>query len=225
MTLSKTQIDSLFIFVEKKQVHWYDLQTELVDHLANKIEEEIDANPSTNFETALQKVYASFGIFGFARIVREKEEQVRKHHRKLWFQEFKNQFVWPNLIRSIALLLSIIFLFNVLSKDYILLIGLAFVGINLIKKVIDQKKQSKRNKHLLLMQYYHLPSFVGTLYFQLFINTYSFDNFGTLTTNTNYVLIAIVFIITISLIASLKVASNIYNKAKQLYPEAFIVVK
>ena len=72
MALSKQQIDELFIFTEKKFVKWYDLQLELVDHLANKIEEELEQNPNTNLETALKKVYATFGIFGFARIVSEK---------------------------------------------------------------------------------------------------------------------------------------------------------
>ena len=37
MTLSKEQIQQLFLFTENKFVRWYDLQVELVDHLANKI--------------------------------------------------------------------------------------------------------------------------------------------------------------------------------------------
>lgn len=39
MKLNDDQIQSLFDFTKKKLVHFYDLQIELVDHLAASIEE------------------------------------------------------------------------------------------------------------------------------------------------------------------------------------------
>ena len=44
MTLTHKQIDQLFAFTKKKMVRYYDLQVELVDHLAARIEEEMDDN-------------------------------------------------------------------------------------------------------------------------------------------------------------------------------------
>ena len=38
MELTKEQIQDLFLFTQKKMVHYYDLQIEIVDHLAEKIE-------------------------------------------------------------------------------------------------------------------------------------------------------------------------------------------
>jgi hypothetical protein len=52
MQLSAEQIQVLFSFTEKKKVHWYDLQLELVDHLACRIEEEMEADTSLSFEAA-----------------------------------------------------------------------------------------------------------------------------------------------------------------------------
>ena len=52
MTLSTEHIQQLFSFTEKKFVRWYDLQVELVDHLANKIEAEMAADSSLSFERA-----------------------------------------------------------------------------------------------------------------------------------------------------------------------------
>ena len=104
MTLSKEQIQQLFIFTENKFVRWYDLQVELVDHLANKIEAEMEADPTLSFERALGNVYAGFGIFGFAEIVREREVSLRKANNKLLLKEVTHQFNWSNLIRSIAIL-------------------------------------------------------------------------------------------------------------------------
>ena len=77
MTLSKEQIEHLFTFTQKKFVNWYDLQVELVDHLANKIEAEMEADKALSFERALGNVYAGFGIFGFAQIVKEREKVLR----------------------------------------------------------------------------------------------------------------------------------------------------
>ena len=107
MTLSKEQIEQLFIFTQKKFVHWYDLQVELVDHLANKIEAEMAANKALSFERALGNVYASFGIFGFAKIVSEKQEALRKANNKLLWNAIKAEFWWPNLIRSAAILIIV----------------------------------------------------------------------------------------------------------------------
>jgi hypothetical protein len=221
MTLSKEQIDQLFIFVEKKFVHWYDLQVELVDHLANKIEEELELNPSYTFEFALQKVYGSFGIFGFARIVREKEEQVRKQNNKLWVQEFKKQFVWPNLVRSMALLLIIFTLVNLINYEYIFLVGLLLVAINFKIQIFRKKKQAKTNKHLLLTQYYLMPNVFSFIYFQSFLYLNNFWNEEQIAYPYNYLFIGLIFLTTLSYLASLQLANKMYLKGKEMYPEAF----
>lgn len=103
--LSQEEIDHLFRFTEKKLVRWYDLQIELVDHLASRIEEEMEADASLRFEAALEKVYKSFGIFGFAKVVQEKETQLQRTARKMWWDEFKLFFTWPKII-VLALLVA-----------------------------------------------------------------------------------------------------------------------
>jgi hypothetical protein len=55
--LSTEEVQHLFRFTEKKLVRWYDLQIELVDHLASRIEEEQQIDPDLGFEAALEKVY------------------------------------------------------------------------------------------------------------------------------------------------------------------------
>ena len=55
MKLTPEQIDRLYQFTRQHYVEWYDLQTELVDHLANSIEAQWQENPKKNsFEDALQ---------------------------------------------------------------------------------------------------------------------------------------------------------------------------
>ncbi len=225
MALSKLQIDELFVFTEKKFVKWYDLQVELVDHLANKIEEELDQNPKTNFEDALKKVYASFGIFGFARIVREKEEQVRKFNNKLWFKELKTLFVWPNLLKSLSLLLILKLMIDFIPMEYILYAGLLLAiiqtGFQFYKARMDRKHAAKVNRKLLLTQFVFFPNGFGYLYFQFWINIWRFDEQGDYIAVNKYVFLGVVFIITSSYIAGINVARKIYATAKTMYPEVF----
>ena len=54
MKLSSDQIQQLYTFTQQHYVEYYDLQTELVDHLANSIEEQWTENPKRSFEEALQ---------------------------------------------------------------------------------------------------------------------------------------------------------------------------
>jgi hypothetical protein len=49
MKLSTQQIDQLYTFTRQHFVEWYDLQSELVDHLANAIEQEWKQNPNRTF--------------------------------------------------------------------------------------------------------------------------------------------------------------------------------
>ena len=45
MKLTENQIEELYVFTRKHYVIHYDLQTELVDHLSNGVEEQWQANP------------------------------------------------------------------------------------------------------------------------------------------------------------------------------------
>lgn len=51
MKLSSKHIDQLYKFTSAHFVEWYDLQTELVDHLANDIEDIWEKDPKLSFMT------------------------------------------------------------------------------------------------------------------------------------------------------------------------------
>jgi hypothetical protein len=221
MELNKEQIEKLFLFTEKKSVDWYDVQAEIVDHLANKIEAEMEQNASLDFETALTKVYATFGIFGFARIVKQKEEQVRKANNKLWKIEFKNQFTWPNLVRSLAIFQIILLAFKFITLDYIFISGVVAILINFIRSIRIDWKQKKSEKKLLLTKYFLFPNFLGCFYSQIFIHYWKYKRIEDISFEAQCILIALVFMVTISYLASMKVSATINKKAISLYPEAF----
>ncbi|PZP46027.1 MAG: hypothetical protein DI598_12635 [Pseudopedobacter saltans] len=73
-TLSQNDIDFLFQFCTKHGVKYYDVQVELVDHLASAIEAEMANKPNLLFEDCLQKEYKSFGKVGFSKLLSERKK-------------------------------------------------------------------------------------------------------------------------------------------------------
>lgn len=96
--LTREQIKSLFTFCENHFVKYYDVQVELVDHLANAVELEMQKDPKISFEKALEKVHKNFGIMGFAPLVAQKIKIAEKQSRSLFWKLFKAQFKWPKII-------------------------------------------------------------------------------------------------------------------------------
>ncbi|MFK7982625.1 MAG: hypothetical protein AB8G86_21785 [Saprospiraceae bacterium] len=123
-TLTKAQIDELFQFTKTHRIRYYDLQTEVVDHLASAIEAKWEENPNLSFKKALNEVYAGFGIFGFGKLEQEKRETIHtKIKRNVW--KYVQSFLTPP---KVLLTLTLIFLWY----QCLVQIGSAVVIVNLI---------------------------------------------------------------------------------------------
>lgn len=101
--LSKEEIDTLFTFVESKNVKYKDVQFEIVDHLASAIEEEQEREPNLNFNSALKRIYGKFPITGFAMMILAKEEALSKYWKKRFFGAFLKCFSYPKVALTLAL--------------------------------------------------------------------------------------------------------------------------
>jgi len=84
-------------------VDWYDVQTELVDHLANGIEEHLQQNPNVTFESTLISEFKKFGIMGFNDVIEEKTKALNKRYRVLVWKYFKDFFKLPKIILTLFL--------------------------------------------------------------------------------------------------------------------------
>lgn len=114
--LNETQIDHLFEFCEKHFVRHYDLQVELVDHLANAIEEQMISQPNLSFGKVLENVYQSFGSAGFGRLISDKRIAAEKLGRRIFWKFFKEHLRWP---KSLLLFLIIAFAYSLFRADVI----------------------------------------------------------------------------------------------------------
>ena len=177
MKLTPAQIDQLYTFTKQHYVEYYDLQTELVDHLANAIELEWETNPTLSFETLLNKEFKKFGVFGFMDVVEEKQKAMNKRYNNWVWNHFKAFFKLPKIIWT---LLSVLLLFHMMKSitishevasllTLIILISLWAGLIRMNKKRIKTAKEEGK-KWLLKDIIFGYSSITGMSYlpFQIF---------------------------------------------------------
>ena len=115
--LSDEQVKQLFVFCERHRVVHYDLQVELVDHLANAIEEKMNEKKNISFEAALEQVYAGFGVMGFGAIVSSRLKALDTRYQKMKWKLFLSYFAWPKAAVTACLLFAFMLTGKFLSEE------------------------------------------------------------------------------------------------------------
>ena len=104
MELTEEQIQQLFYFTEKHCVRHYDLQVELVDHLADAVTAKMnEGSTPLSFEDAVQKEYAGFGVMGFSPIIASRQNAVLQQSNKEKLRLSKQYFTWPKAALTVLM--------------------------------------------------------------------------------------------------------------------------
>lgn len=188
MKLSAEQIEQLFDFTKKHFVEHYDVQVELVDHLANAIEDQWKENPNILFEDALQTEFKKFGILGFTGLVEQKQVALQNHYWRLIKKELIDFFSIPKIIFSAALFYILFQIFAnpnewMVANDYFILIG--FVAIT-VAVFVYQRVSFKTPKKWLIQ---NTANYLYTLPISLLI----YFRFGFTTSTLNPSLFKVLF--------------------------------
>jgi len=105
--LTSEQIDELHEYCYFRSVFHYDVQIEIVDHLASAIEILWETKPEVPFDEAMNRVGGQFGgNLEFATIKQEKEKALRKKYRRLLWQFVAEYFKFPKIMITLFLTLS-----------------------------------------------------------------------------------------------------------------------
>lgn len=170
MKLTTQQIEHLYTFTRQHYVEWYDLQSELVDHLANAIETQWQENPKCSFTEALNAQFKKFGVFGFMDVVEKRQSILSKKYNHLVFNHFKEFFRLPKIVLTLAItfVLFKILKFNFFNEFIFVGIFISYLGFlmieffksNKIKKAKQKANQKKWLFEEIINQY---GSFSGAL--------------------------------------------------------------
>ena len=181
MKLTNTHIEELYKFTKKHYVEYYDVQTELVDHLANDIESICTENPRLTFEQARDTSFKKFGVFGFMNVVEKKQSQMTKKYFKIIFKFAKEWFQLPKIILTILLFVSFYQLQNTPNsyKIYItvfLFIFLAQVILTIINARTLKKEFNLTQKKWLFKNIINVQGLIQTAFISIYSFQYFFPN-------------------------------------------------
>jgi hypothetical protein len=147
MKLTKAEIEQLKKLISYKGYPEIDVQYEILDHVACKVEELMEENPKLSLPNAFQKVHASFGIFGFSELEESYKKMIEKRLWRYYWNELKQLFTTYRIVFPLGLLV-IIFQSSELfqdSKSWILIM-IGFLFFSFIWVVIRYGNTHKKYK-------------------------------------------------------------------------------
>ncbi|WP_100629787.1 hypothetical protein [Algoriphagus formosus] len=137
MKLTKEQIDLLKKMISKKGYVHIDVQYEILDHVACKIEELLEKRPTLSLEDAFRKVHSSFGIFGFSTLEESYTKSIQARVKKYFLQEMSAflssyRILYPILLGLLIYQVSVILndpkAWVLILSGFLILTSLAFIG-------------------------------------------------------------------------------------------------
>lgn len=105
-TVTQQETEELFTVCENNGVHQYDVQIELVDHLASLIEEYWTVEPDAPFKYAKYRAWKKFGPTGFTKLKSEKQRALAQKNRRIIWNYLVDFYRWPKLVLTITLSLG-----------------------------------------------------------------------------------------------------------------------
>jgi len=230
--LSEIQIIELFSFCKKKGVKHYDLQIEIVDHLASAIEQRWEENPNLSFSEALPSAYSQFGIYGFSKFQKIKEKALRKKYTRLQWQYIGEFYRLPKIIMTIAFSLSLftaIRLSDNLTRLSLFLLGLyALILLIYFRFFYENKSKIELTTCKSFLQIDYLNSIRGSLvtvgflpYNLLIIASVAFREFHLSPQLIFFLELLISFLITLFVYILVAMFSYIPKRIKQDFSREF----
>lgn len=181
-TVTPEETKKLFEFCHRHFVYHYDLQVELVDHLASAIEEKWKTNPDLSFNEALNSTFKKFGIYGFGKIKNQKKRELRRKYNHLLWRYFIEFYRWPKILSTFVLTFALFFMFQLVENTMLIVYAyLSAITVFVIVYFFTLYKKFKIKSRKKFMLIEHLQGVLGTilifsiqipnLVFQFILNT------------------------------------------------------
>jgi hypothetical protein len=226
MKLTENQIDELYTFTREHYVYFYDVQSELVDHLANDIEQIWLEKPKLSFEDARNASFKKFGIFGFMDVIEAKQKQMNKRYWKIILRFAKEWFTVPKIVITLAVFLLFFNVLQIQFSEYIFL-GTLLILITLEMIVVYKVRKQHKEKEVKKEKIFLLESMIGATKNGFigftFINMFNIVNLTRFDFSTLPIYWVLLISIILTLLCILFYVSNyiIPQKAEELLHETY----
>ncbi|WP_055436244.1 hypothetical protein [Lacinutrix algicola] len=224
MKLNEVQIQDLYRFTRSHFVVYYDLQTELVDHLANDIEAMWEEQPQLSFEDAKTKAFKKFGIFGFMEPIEQKQKAMNKRYMRYLWTELKKWFALPQIVITITMFLAFYLAFTTSYAKYfvfgfyiLIAIWSGYKGVCL-KRQFKKRKEASDKKWMLEEMIFRQAS--GSSFF-LLLQLHNVFNISDGFSDNNYIVLAFASIFTFLILISYISLELLPGKAEELINETY----
>lgn len=231
MKLTPEQIDRLYQFTRQHYVEFYDLQTELVDHLANAIEVQWKQNPKLDFEEALQTEFKKFGVFGFMEVVEQRQAALNKKYNVIVWQHLKRFFTLPVVLATFSVTGILFYVLNYFNNQAGIVINsltffalLTFWSVTIYKRRELKKRANLEGKKWLFREIIlGYGTFVGLSYipWQILVHNNLDSQLGI--PKTVFFSVFIVLLYLLEYIVLFEIPSKAEDYLKETYPEYEIV--
>ena len=226
MKITNQHIQDLYKFTRQHYVKFYDVQTELVDHLANDTEALWQEKPGLTFEEARDISFKKFGVFGFSTIVSKRQQAMGKKYNKILWGFVKEWFRLPKIILTILIFSSLYILFKI-KQPYTILWVLLLFGVYTFWKGMRlrkiQKKRFKNTKKQWMLEsiIFNTASSVGIMLPINFFNMINLSHLNKSKDPTIFSIVFLAFFLTIMFISIYLSMEVIPKKAEKLLEETY----
>ncbi|MFW5773116.1 MAG: hypothetical protein ACOCWD_00400 [Tangfeifania sp.] len=154
----------LFEFCHSHYVNYYDLQVELVDHLASAIEEKWKTKPDLSFNEALNSTFKKFGIYGFSKIKNQRKRELKRKYNRLLWNFFTEYYRWPKVLMTFILTFALFILFQIVENTMLIVYAyLSAISVFVVVYFFTLYKKFKIKTRKKFMLIEHLQGVLGTL--------------------------------------------------------------
>ena len=226
MKLTEQNIDNLYKFTRQHYVEHYDVQTELVDHLANDIEQIWKEKPQLTFQNARDISFKKFGVFGFMDVVEKKQKAMNKRYWKILFRFSKEWFSLPKIIlTSIIFMLFLTILKSTYAEEILLvcILNLVIVDLYHFFKNKRKRKSNKEKKEKIFLLGSMIRETRNGFSVLVFINVFNMINLSgsSFSTMSIYLLLLVAVFATLLCIVFYVTAFVMPSKAEELLAETY----
>lgn len=169
MKLTNEQILEIRNFVGSHGIRYYDVQLEIIDHMACNVEQLMTAHPGLTLNEAIAQTHVEFGEAGFKVI----QEAMRKSLQKRYWKLFRA--VFTSYLKPVYLLLEVglVYLICMFAKKTDTVdvpVDITWIVVFLLSGILSfNNLRLKKYKRMLAMQMGVIVTSVVNVPIQLFI--------------------------------------------------------